>query len=71
MRHLKVIGSTYYALIPMEQITKIGARSLNCTFLGYLDTSKSYCLYDEINNNFIISRYVIFLEPLETNNVDE
>ena len=60
--HLKVFGSTYYALIPKEQRNKLCARSRRCIFLGYSDTSKVYCLYDEVNKKFVVSRYLIFLE---------
>lgn len=64
-------GSTYYALIPKEQRNKLGASSCKCIFLGYSNTSKAYNLYDEVNKNFIISRYVIFLESSKADNVVE
>ena len=41
---------------------KLGARSHKCIFLGYLDTTKGYKLYDEVNKKFLFSRDVIFLE---------
>ena len=62
VRHLIVFGSTYYALIPKEQIKKIGARSRRCIFQGCSDTSKEYQLYDEVNIKFVVSGDVIFLE---------
>ena len=34
VRHLRVFGSTCYALIPKEQRNKLGARSRRCIFLG-------------------------------------
>ena len=37
-------------------------RSRKCIFLGYSTTFKAYCLYDEENKKFIISKDVIFLE---------
>jgi hypothetical protein len=71
VRHLRVFGSTCYALIPKEQRNKLGARSQKCIFLGYSNTSKAYHLYDEVNKKFILSRDVIFLESSKTDNVVE
>ena len=62
IRHLRVFGSTCYALIPKEQRNKLGARSRKCIFLGYEENSKAYRLYDEVNKKFVISRDDIFLE---------
>ena len=62
VRHLKVFGSTCYALIPKEQRNKLGARSHKCFVLGYSNTSKAHHLYDEVKEKFIISRDVIYLE---------
>jgi hypothetical protein len=50
--HLRVFGSTYYALIPKEQRNKLGARSQKCIFLGYSNTTKAYHLYDEVKQKF-------------------
>ena len=66
-----LIGSTCYALIPKVHRNKFGARSRKCIFLGYSNTSKAYCLYDEVNKKFVVSRDVIFLESSKTNNVVE
>jgi hypothetical protein len=60
--HLRVFGSTCYALIPKEKRTNIDARIQKCIFLGYLNKTKGYHLYDETNKKFIISKDVIFLE---------
>ena len=62
VRHLKVFGSTYYALILKEQRNKLGATCQKCIFLGYSNTSTAYRLYYEVNHKFIISRDVVFLE---------
>eukprot|EP00253_Pinus_taeda_P025980 PITA_25980 len=71
VKHLRVFGSTYYALIPKVHRNKLGARSHKCIFLGYSNTSKTYHLYDEENQKFVVSRDVIFLESSKTDNVVE
>ena len=48
---------------------KLGAISRKCIFLGYSNTSKAYCLYDEFNKKFVVSRDVIFLESSKSDNV--
>jgi hypothetical protein len=46
VRHLKVFGSTCYALIPKEKIRKLDARSWKCIFLGYSNTTKGNHIYN-------------------------
>lgn len=41
--------------------------SWKCIF--YSNTSKAYCLFDEVNKKFILCRDVIFLESSKTGNV--
>eukprot|EP00253_Pinus_taeda_P031153 PITA_31153 len=71
VKHLRVFGSTCYALIPKVHRNKLGARSCKCIFLRYSNTSKAYHLYDEVNIKFVVSRDVIFLESSKTDNVVE
>ena len=71
VKHIRVFGSTCYALIPKVHRNKLGARSHKCIFLGYSNTSKAYRLYDEVNKKFVISRDVIFLESSKSDNVVE
>jgi len=71
VKHLRVFGSTYYALIPKVHRNKLGARSCKCIFLGYSNISKAYRLFDEVNKKFVVSRDVIFLESSKTDNVVE
>jgi hypothetical protein len=62
VRHLRVFGSTCYALIPKEKISKLDARSRKHIFLGYSNTTKGYHLYNETNKKFILSKDEIYLE---------
>ena len=71
VKHFRVFGSTYYALIPKVQRNKLGARSQKCIFLGYSNTSKGYRLYNEVNKKFVVARDLIFLESSKTDNVVE
>jgi len=71
VKHLRIFGSTCYALIPKVHRNKLGARSRKCIFLGYSNTSKAYHLYDEVNKKFVVSRDVIFLESSKSDNVVE
>jgi len=71
VKHLKVFGSTFYALIPKVHRNKLGGSSRKCIFLRYSNTSKAYRLYDEVNKKFVVSKDVIFLESSKTDNVVE
>eukprot|EP00253_Pinus_taeda_P020084 PITA_20084 len=71
VNHLKVFGSTCYALIPKVHRNELNARSHKCILLGYSNTSKAYHLFDEVNKKFVVSRYVIFLESFKADNVVE
>jgi len=71
VKHLRVFGSTCCALIPKVQRNKLGARSHKSIFLGYSNTSKEHCLYDEVNKKFFVSRDVIFLGYSKADNIIE
>jgi hypothetical protein len=67
VNHLRVFGSTCYALVPKENITKLENRSMKCIFIGYTDEKKGYRLLSD--GKFIVSRDVIFYET-ESNSLD-
>ena len=71
VKHLRVFGSTCYALIPELHRNQLGARSHKSILLEYSNTSKAYRIYDEFNNNFVVSSDVIFLESSKANNLVE
>ena len=78
VKHLKVFGSTCYALIPkvhrknlVLQVVNVSSQGRKCIFLGHSNTSKAYRLYDEVNKKFVASGDVIFLESSKTHNVVE
>jgi IS30 family transposase len=59
VNHLRVFGSTCYALVPKEKRTKLENRSMKCNFIGYSEEKKGYRLLSD--GKFIVSRDVIFL----------
>ena len=59
---LRVFGCAAIALIPDNKRQKLSDRALKCVFLGYLDNSTGYLLFDLTNNLSIESRDVWFNE---------
>ena len=68
VNHLRVFGSTCYALVPKEKRTKLENRSMKCTFIGYFDEKKGYRFLSD--GKFIVNRDVIFDET-ESYSLDE
>jgi hypothetical protein len=64
VRHLRVFGSTCYALIPKEKIKKLDERSQKCIFLGYSNTTKAYRLYNEVKKCSFFLKMCFLLNPL-------
>ena len=62
IQHLRIFGSTCYALIPKDKRNKLQHHSFKCIFLGYSESSKAYRLYDEANKKLIITCDVAFCE---------
>jgi hypothetical protein len=71
VRHLRVFGSTCYALIPKRKRRNLNVRIQKCIFVGYSNTTKGYHIYDETNNKFILSIDVIFLESTKKDKIVE
>lgn len=62
LRHLRIIGCKAYVLLPRTQQTKLSAKALCTSLLGYDDCSKAYRCFDPVGNRIIISRDVTFDE---------
>lgn len=58
----KVFGCTAFAHVPDQKRTKLDDKGIECTFVGYSDTSKAYRLYNRATRKIIISRDVNFIE---------
>ena len=62
VQHLRVFGCDAYAHVPDEKRTKLDSKSRKCIFLGYVEGTKCYRLYDTENGSIIKSRDVKFVE---------
>lgn len=71
VNHLRIFGSTCYALIPKEHRCKLDAMNKKCIFLGYSDTAKAYQFYDEVSKKFFLFRDAIFVELSKSDNIIE
>jgi hypothetical protein len=71
VRHLRVFGSTFYALILKEKRNKLGARSQKYIFLRYSNTIKAYHLHIKVKTKIIFSIDVGFLESSKNDKIVE
>ena len=62
VKHLRVFGCDAYALDPHAK--KMEAKAKKFKFVGYLDTTKGYRLYDMDKNAVFLRRDVVFNEDL-------
>jgi len=62
LKHLRIFGCKAMAHIPTEKRQKWDQKSRECIFVGYLENSKGYRLFDIKTNKVFKSRDVIFLE---------
>ena len=60
--HMRIFGCVAYAHIPDKLRKKLDSKGEKCIFLGYWEDSKGYGLYNPSTKNFVISRYVQFIE---------
>jgi hypothetical protein len=59
---LRVFGSRAFVHIPDKQRSKLGAKSLECTLLGYAPQRNAYRLVHRPSKRFLESRDVVFNE---------
>ena len=62
VQHLRVFGCDAYVHVPDEKRTKLDPKSKKCMFLGYVEGTKCYRLYNVENGSIIKSRDVKFVE---------
>lgn len=67
LSHLKVFGCRAMTHIPKELRRKWDEKARSCLFLGYLEHTKGYRLYDEKTKKIFRSRDVIFYEDVASN----
>src|SRR6266702_4795510 len=60
--HLCVFGARAFVHVPDKQRSKLGAKSLTCTFLGYAKNQRAYRLVHRPTKRFLESRDVVFDE---------
>jgi hypothetical protein len=58
--HLHVFGACAFAHVPLEMQTKLGVRSRECLFMGYLPGQKRYHVCNLATGTFFTSTAVIF-----------
>ena len=59
---LRVFGARAFVHIPKKKCTKLSARSMVCTFVGFAENRLAYRLYHRQSHRFLDSRDVIFDE---------
>ena len=60
--HLRVFGARAFAHVPLELQTKLGVKSRECLFMGYVPGQKGYRLRDVATGTFFSATAVIFDE---------
>lgn len=58
----RIFDCIAYAHIPYEKMKKIDDRSEKCVFLGVIDVSKAYKLFNPITNKIVTSRDIILMK---------
>lgn len=62
MNHFKVFRCIAFLHIPDVHMKKLDVKSIKCVLMGVREESKSYKLYDLVNNNILIGKDVVFEE---------
>jgi hypothetical protein len=64
VKNFRVFGSPYYAVLPLHQRKKFGAKSIKGQFVGYELASKSYRVYYAETNQVRVHRDVDSMRQL-------
>jgi len=64
--HLRVFGSECWYKVPDELLRTLDRRARPAVMLGYAEMQKGYKLWDDVNNQIVISRDVVFKEKPST-----
>jgi hypothetical protein len=59
---LRIFGCVFYAHVPEEMRRKLDDRREKCVFVGYIEDSKAYRLYNLVTKKYVINKYVEFKE---------
>src|SRR6478735_2388519 len=60
VHHLRIFGCTAFALLPKyKQHSKLGSKTQKCIFLGFVEGSKSYRLWNPVTRQIVKARDVI------------
>jgi hypothetical protein len=60
IKHLRIVGSVFYALIPKEKQTKLAFKSMKCILVGYSKQKTSYRLL--LGGKFIVNGDIFIYE---------
>ncbi|KAG9081109.1 hypothetical protein FRC06_005815 [Ceratobasidium sp. 370] len=63
---LRTFGCKAWARVPDEKRTKLEARSIECTYLGFAPNRKAHILAERVTGRILTSRDVVFDEGGET-----
>jgi hypothetical protein len=62
MAHMRIFGCEAYIHVPKAKLMKLESKTHPGMFLGYLDESKAYHIWDKVTKRVSVTRDVIFHE---------
>ena len=65
LSHCRIFGTKCYYVVPKSKVKKLDPRSREGIFIGYLEKSKGYKLWDPETRTCVMSRDVTFREDTE------